>query len=608
MAPHIPDETVAEIRQSLDIVDIISEYMQLKKQGKHYTGLCPFHGEKTPSFSVTPDKQLYHCFGCGAGGNVFTFVMEMESITFVEAASTLAKKAGIAVPEIGYSNAGKTRSSSENRQKEGHHLAARFYHHLLINTEQGKAAYDYLIARGFSHDMLERFQLGFSPDQPQVMKGLLDKRGYNLEEMEEAGLLLRQESNWELKDRFVNRIMFPIHDVQGQVIGFGGRVLGDGEPKYLNSPETPVFKKNETLYGLHLARQHIRKRNEAVLFEGYADVIAAANAGILNAIGSLGTSLTERQAKIIRRHTERVILCFDGDNAGQQAARKAADILEQQGLTVYVALLPDQLDPDDYLKTYGADQFKTEIIDGAFPLMTFKMRFLKRGRNLQDEGEKLQYIEEVLKEVTNLPKAIERDVYLRQLAEEFSLSFDALKQEQFRIYKESERDYKKRRNQSQQSDMRKRWGLESYQNKRLLPAYENAERILLHHMMRNADVCEMVQEKVGGDFNVDSHIAIAAHLYAYYTKGYESDPSQFINQLQDADLIQKASEIAMLDINRQLSENELADYIQQIKNYPKWVEIEEIEQKMKEAEKKHDYQLAVKLATEIVDMKKALKK
>ncbi|WP_158735073.1 DNA primase [Alteribacillus sp. YIM 98480] len=608
MAQYIPDETVAEIRQSLDIVEIISEYIQLKKQGKHYMGLCPFHGEKTPSFSVSPDRQLYHCFGCGAGGNAITFVMEMEKVGFVEALGKLGSKAGISVPETGYSKSGQAGYSTHHKKIEAHELAARFYHHLLMNTEQGKEAYDYLLRRGFSPEMMERFQLGYSPDHSNVLKGLLEKRKFNLQEMEEAGLLLRQESNWDLKDRFRNRIMFPIQDIQGHTVGFGGRVLGEGEPKYLNSPETSIFKKNETLYGMHLARKEIRKSNTAVLFEGYADVIAASNAGITNAIAVLGTSMTERQAKIIRRNTERIIICFDGDNAGQDAARRSAQILEQEGLIVQVALLPDKEDPDDYIKANGAKRFKSEVIEAAVPLMAFKMQLLKRKKNLQDEGEKLQYIEEVLKEVTYLSKAVERDFYLRQLADEFSLSLDALKQEQFRIYKESKRYYNDKRNDSTYGSRAKRWGLDSYKNKQLLPAFQNAERMLLAHMMKDKTVCMEVQETIGGDFNVEEHVAIAAYLYAYYAEGNKPDPGHFINQLQDPDLIKKASEIAMLDINKHLSENELVDYIRQIKNYPKWVEIEEIEQKMKEAEKKQDIQSAVQLATELVDMKKALKK
>ncbi|RSL30903.1 DNA primase [Salibacterium salarium] len=608
MAGFIPEETINEIQKSLDIVDIISEHIQLKKQGKHYSGLCPFHGEKTPSFSVSPEKQLYHCFGCGAGGNAITFVMEMENIVFVDAITKLANKSGISVPDVGYSNSEQESGEKDKVKREGHELAAKFYHHVLMNTEQGKQAYDYLVERGFTTETIERFQLGYSPDQPEVLKELLENRGFDLQEMEAGGLLYRQESSWDLKDRFRHRIMFPIRDVQGRTVGFGGRMLGEGEPKYLNSSDSPIFHKNETLYGIDLARPEIRKQNTAVLFEGYVDVISANKAGVNNGIASLGTSLSDRQAQLIRRNTERIIICYDGDNAGQGAAQKSAEILERQGLTVQVALLPSGMDPDDYIQSYGTERFRREVIEASVPIMSFKMQVLKKDKNLQDEGERLQYIEDVLKEITHLSKAVERDFYLRQLADDFSLSLDALKQEQYRLYKEESRNTTDKKRENGFNDRKRRWGTDQYTKAKLLPAFQNAERYLLAHMMHDSQACMEVQERLGGDFNIEAHIAIAAHLYAYYSEGNPADAGTFINHLQDPDLIKEASEIALLDITEHMSENELVDYIDKVKNYPKWVEIEQIKQKIKEAEKNQDVFLAAKLGNEIIDMKKALKK
>nr|WP_246031537.1 DNA primase [Salibacterium salarium] len=607
-AGFIPEETINEIQKSLDIVDVISEHIQLKKQGKHYLGLCPFHGEKTPSFSVSPEKQLYHCFGCGVGGNAITFVMEMENVVFVDAVKKLANKSGISVPDIGYSNAEQESGEKDKAKREGHDLAAKFYHHVLMNTEQGKQAYDYLVNRGFSTETMEHFQLGYSPDQPEVLKELLENRGFDLQEMEEGGLLFRQESSWELRDRFRNRIMFPIRDVQGRTVGFGGRTLGEGEPKYLNSSDSAIFHKNEMLYGIDLARPDIRKQNTAVLFEGYVDVISANKAGVTNGIASLGTSLSDRQAQLIRRNTERIIICYDGDNAGQGAAKKSAEILERQGLTVQVAVLPSGMDPDDYIQSYGTERFRKEVIEASVPIMSFKLQMLKKDKNLQDEGERLQYIEEVLKEITHLSKAVERDFYLRQLADEFSLSLDALKQEQFRLYKQESNHSTEKTKENGFNDRKRRWGTDQYARAKLLPAFQNAERFLLAHMMHDSQACMEVKERLGAEFNIESHIAIAAHLYAYYAEGNPADAGTFINHLQDPDLIKEASEIALLDITEHMSENELVDYIDKIKNYPKWVEIEQIQQKMKEAERNQDVSLAVKLGNEIIDMKKALQK
>ncbi|MGY4690338.1 DNA primase [Salibacterium sp. K-3] len=608
MAAFIPEETITEIQQSLDIVDVVSEHLQLKKQGKHYLGLCPFHGEKTPSFSVSPEKQLYHCFGCGAGGNAITFVMEMEGVPFVEAVNKLADKTGVAVPDLDSSGPNGSGDAEYSAHHEGHELAAKFYHHVLMNTEQGKQAYDYLTARGITVEMMERFQLGFSPDQPEVLKGLLDKRGFDLEKMEEHGLLYRQESTGELRDRFRNRIMFPIRDLRGRTAGFGGRTLGEAEPKYLNSADSAFFHKNELLYGFDIARKAIRKENAAVLFEGYADVIAANKAGVENGIASLGTSLTDRQAQIIRRNTERIIICYDGDNAGQGAAWRAGEVLEKQGLHVEAAMLPAETDPDDYIQMYGPERFRKEVIEAAFPFMSFKIQALKKDKNLQDEGEKLRYIEEVLTEMTALPRAVERDFYLRQLADEFSLSLDALKQEQYRIYKEhGGKKYAARRSAGQEEGNNRR-GVDHYAGTRLLPAYQNAERYLLAHMMRDRGTCMEVQQRLGGDFNLDQHIALAAHLYAYYAEHRTADPGAFINHLDDPELIKEASDIAMLDITDDMSENELVDYMDKIKNYPKWVEIEQIQQKQKEAERNQDFELAARLGNEIINMNKALKK
>ncbi|WP_093335296.1 DNA primase [Salibacterium halotolerans] len=608
MAGLIPEETITEVQQSLDIVDVVSEHLQLKKQGKHYLGLCPFHGEKTPSFSVSPDKQLYHCFGCGAGGNAITFVMEVEGISFVEAVKNLADKSGIAVPEMDSVSSGAGKNDELPSQNEGHELAARFYHHVLMNTEQGKQAYDYLEARGVTAELMERFQLGFSPDQPEVLKGLLDKRGFDFDQMNEQGLLYRTESTGELRDRFRNRIMFPIRDLRGRTVGFGGRTLGGAEPKYLNSPDSPLFHKNELLYGFDVARKAVRRENAAVLFEGYADVIAAHKAGVDNGMASLGTSLTDRQAQIIRRNTERIIICYDGDNAGQDAAWRAGEVLEKQGLNVEAAMLPAQTDPDDYIQMYGPDRFQKEIIEMALPFMSFKMQALKKDKNLQDEGDKLRYIEEVLKEMTALSRAVERDFYLRQVADEFSLSLDALKQEQYRIFKEQGGKKHSPAGGREQEKEEKRRGFDHYSGARLNPAHQNAERYLLAHMIHDRDACMEVQEKLGGEFNLDHHIALAAHLYAYYGEGNPADTGAFINHLNDPELIKEASDIAMLDITEHMSENELADYVDKIKNYPKWVEIEQIHQKLKEAERNQDVELAAKLGNEMINMKKALKK
>ncbi|MDV2683136.1 DNA primase [Alkalihalophilus lindianensis] len=596
MSSRIPEEKIEQIRKTTDIVEVISDYVQLKKQGRQYTGLCPFHGEKTPSFSVSQDKQLYHCFGCGAGGNVFSFLMEHEGYSFVDAAKQLADRANIELPVSNQREANP--NSPQKMMMDGHELAAKLYHHVLTLTEEGSGGREYAKARAFQKEQLEHFQIGFAPNRWDSLKIIFEKREFNLDVMANAGLLGTRESDQGHYDRFRNRLMFPIWDGQGKVIAFGGRSIGDEKPKYLNSAETPIFHKSKTLYAIHLARPSIRKENAAILFEGYVDVVAAWGAGVKNGVATLGTALTEEQAKLLRRNAETVTLCYDSDRAGIEAAFRSAGILEQVGCHVKIALMPEGLDPDDFIRKFGADRFKTDVIGASLSLMAFKMRFLRKGKNLQDEGERLRYIEEVLTEIASLPRAVERDHYLRQVAEEFSLSLDALKQEQFQIYRA-----KKQQKRSDKEQPIKRTTTKALSQKKLLPAYKNAERLLLAHMMRDVEIAEQVQERIGGQFNVDEYHAIAAYLFAYYGEGNEADPSRFVQRLDDPTLMRIASELAMLPINEECSDQEIIDYMKQIENYPKWVDIQQKELLMKQ---EHDPVAAARLKMEIIQMKKQL--
>src|SRR5690606_8170374 len=288
MGYRIPEETIEKIRSSVDIVDVISEYVQLKKQGRNYFGLCPFHGENTPSFSVSPDKQIFHCFGCGAGGNVFSFLMDLEGYSFSEAAANLANKVNIDLSDFKQTVVRTDKNTDAEKMQEAHELLKKFYHHLLLNTKEGEHALDYLTNRGFTKEVIEKFEIGYALDSWDFATKFLQKRGFGLELMERAGLLVKKEDTGTFFDRFRNRIMFPIWDHQGKTIAFSGRVLEKGqEPKYLNSPESIIFNKSKTLYNFHQARLSIRKNQQVVLFEGFADVIAADTADLPNSIGTM---------------------------------------------------------------------------------------------------------------------------------------------------------------------------------------------------------------------------------------------------------------------------------------------------------------------------------
>ncbi|MBM7701491.1 DNA primase [Metabacillus iocasae] len=603
MTNRIPDEVIDRIRHSVDIVDVISDYVQLKKQGRNYFGLCPFHGESTPSFSVSPEKQIYHCFGCGAGGNSFSFLMELEGLSFVEAAQQLADKADIPFEHDVQPETSLNENKPTTRMVEAHELLKKFYHHLLVNTKEGQQAYDYLIERGFSRETIDEFEIGFSLDSWEFMTKFLTKRGFQLTEMEKAGLLVKRAKDGAFFDRFRGRVMFPIADLQGKTVAFSGRLIEniEGQPKYLNSPETAIFNKGKTIYNFHRAKKHIRKNQQVLLFEGFADVISAVKAECPNAIATMGTALTDEQAKIIRRNVESVVICYDSDHAGIEAAYKAANILTSVGCTVKVAVMPQGYDPDDYIKEQGPERFRNEVIDGSLTFMSFKMRYLRRGKNLQNEAERMKYIEDVLKEISQLTKAVEQEHYLRQLSQEFSISLDALQQQKNQISslsgKKKDNDAWNRNNIARQP---------SFQT-RLLPAYQNAERLLIAYMLKDKDVAIRIQELIQGNFNIEEHRALVMYIYAFYEEGYEPNLSLFMEKLVDGKLGRLASEIAMLSINEELSEQALHDYVQQVLIHPKLLKIKEKETEKQEAERQKDYLKAASIAMEIIQLKKALK-
>ncbi|MGJ7921401.1 DNA primase [Neobacillus sp. LXY-4] len=600
MAELIAEEKINQIRQSVDIVDVISEYIQLKKHGRNYFGLCPFHGESTPSFSVSPDKQIYHCFGCKAGGNVFSFLMEKDGLTFVEAAMKLAERANIEL-EIQTNVPAKSISKDFQQMLDAHDLLRKFYHHLLVNTKDGQEALEYLLKRGFTNESIEKFQIGYALPSWDYTFKLLTKKGFSIDLLEKSGLIIKRERDGNVFDRFRNRIMFPIFDRNGNTIAFSGRSLGGEDPKYLNSPETAIFNKSKIIYNYHLARSHIRKHQQAVLFEGFADVIAADRSGVVNGVATMGTSLTEEHVEILRRDCQTVTICYDADHAGIEASYRAGNMLTAAGSNVFVAVMPEGLDPDDYIKQFGEEKFFHDVIGASITFMSFKLLYYRRGKNLQHEGERLLYIEEVLKEISKLEKAVERDHYLRQIANEFSLSLDALLQ-QLQSYSggKPENQLKKQKGSNQPVLIRK-------QIDQLKPAYYNAERHLIAHMLKSSEVAFKVQQLLQGNtFNIDEHQAIFTYLLGFYEEGNQPDPSLFLNFVQDERLRRIITEIEMMLVNEELAEKELSDYIKQVLNHQKMLKIKEKEAERTEAERQRDFLKAAAIAMEIIQLRKSL--
>ncbi len=416
-----PEELVEEVRTRNDIVDVISSYVKLQKRGSTYFGLCPFHNEKTPSFSVTPSKQMYYCFGCGAGGNVITFLMEYENYTFPEALAYLAERAGIELPKQEESAEARKQADLRAKILEVNREAGRYFYYQMKGVS-GQRAYDYLKDRGLTEETIRKFGLGYSNAYRDDLYQYLKKKGYSDSLLKETGLVKIEERGCH--DRFWNRVMFPIMDVNGKIIGFGGRVMGDGEPKYLNSPETKAFDKSRNLYGLNYART--ARKPYMLICEGYMDVISMQQAGFTNAVASLGTAFTSGQASLLRRYTEQVILTYDSDGAGIKAALRAIPILKEAGLSAKVLSLKPYKDPDEFIKNLGADAFE-ERIESAQNGFLFETDVLYRQYDMEDPEQKTAFHNAVAKKLLQFSEKLERDNYTEAVARQYHIGYENLK-------------------------------------------------------------------------------------------------------------------------------------------------------------------------------------
>ena len=416
------DDLVEEIRMKNDIVDVISGYVKLTRRGSSYFGLCPFHNEKSPSFSVSPGKQMYYCFGCGAGGNVFNFVMEYENYTFGEALKHLADRAGVQLPKIEYSGEAKKKAERRAALLEINKLAAGYFYYQL-RRESGRQAHEYLTGRGLSEETIRKFGLGYSDKYSDDLYKYLKSKNYSDELLRDSGLFNVDERRG-MYDKFWNRVIFPIMDVNNRVIGFGGRVMGDGKPKYLNSPETTIFDKSRNLYGLNVART--TRKNYLILCEGYMDVISMHQAGFTNAVASLGTALTSGHASLLKRYTQEVLLLYDSDDAGVRAALRAIPILREAGVSSRVVNLKPHKDPDEFIKALGAEEYQKRI-DAAENSFMFEIRILEQKYDMKDPEGKTAFQTEVAKKLLDFTTELERNNYMEAVADKYHMSFEALR-------------------------------------------------------------------------------------------------------------------------------------------------------------------------------------
>ncbi|GAB6138313.1 DNA primase [Halanaerobaculum tunisiense] len=603
---YYSDDLIEKIRYSNDLVEIANEYTKLKSKGSSYMGLCPFHQEKTPSFNVNPDRQLYYCFGCGVGGNIFNFVMEVEGLSFVEAVEYLADKANIDLPDQETSVQNRKKRNQRQQLLEIHKLATRFYQYLLLESDIGEVGYKYLKERGFTEEIMEKFKLGFAPDRWEQLYKFLQKKGYSDEILAKSGLVIPRKNSAGYYDRFRNRILFTICNHRGQPIGFGGRVLSpDDEPKYLNSPQTTVFDKSYNLYGLDQAKQSIRQQEEAIVMEGYTDVITAYQHGIKNVVASLGTSLTQGQAELLHRYAEKVYIAYDADIAGAEATVRGLDVLKKEGLAVEVIQLPVDQDPDDFIKAEGASSWQ-ELIKQAVPLVQFKIDNVLEANTLQDVDDKLAIVEELLPILANIEADIERDEYSKLVAAELNIDLGVLKKEvnHYRNYRvQSNQDRKKQTRYNINNDL-----AEELDDKQV-SGYDSAVEGLIKIVINHPEfITKLQQELSPNDFNNNKYQQIISHIYNYAAESDRFVVADLVEQVEAEELKNLLLKLSVEGVVNGDLNKMFADHISKVKEYQLRMKIASLDSEIKQAEAENNVSKLNQLLQEYQKYQRLLRK
>ncbi len=552
----IPGSFIDELVARSDIFSVVSSYMELKKSGSGYVGLCPFHNEKTPSFRVDTDKQLFHCFGCGVGGGVISFIMKIEHLEFVEAVEKLAQRAGMEMPE---GTTDVAERQSRKRYIEMQREAARFYYGVLSKPE-GAPALEYFSKRELTVKTIKQFGLGFAPNEWDKLIRSLRSKGYKDEELIEAGLAVKNK-NGRVYDRFRNRVMFPIIDIRGDVIGFGGRVMDDSVPKYLNSPETRIFNKRLNLFALNIAKKDASKK--IILAEGYMDVISLHQAGFSNAVASLGTALTPDQAKLIKRYADEVFIAYDSDGAGVTATERAISILRSADLRISVIKFRGAKDPDEFIKKYGAEEFKS-LIESANSDSEFLLNGEKEKYDLNKDEDRAEYLKKAAVQISKLENPVEADIYISRVASETNVSRDALKSQ---VELERKKTYRKKRNEENRKSLRPEMYVQprsndlKYKNIRSGRAQEGVIAMLSEHPELFDEVDRLGLKEA--DFDSEYLKKAFVIMKRRYSEGLSTSPASLSGELSEDEL----SEVSR--VVRSMSESydrkALTDYISVIK-------------------------------------------
>ncbi|WP_041095308.1 DNA primase [Paucilactobacillus hokkaidonensis] len=567
MATMIPEEVIDQVRSGVNIADVIGQYVQLKKSGKNLFGLCPFHEEKTGSFSVNEGKQIFHCFSCGRGGNVFKFLMEIENISFPQAVIKVAEDAGITLPtEYQEVQATGTQNSTTQTLIDLHEQAAKLYHHILVNTQAGKQALNYLQKRGLSADIIDQFNIGFAPAQ-RLLSPFFKEKDIDYQMLRQSGLFIEDQEG-KLRDRFVDRVMFPIKNSQGKIIAFSGRLLSTENtdmPKYLNSPETTIFNKRKVLFNFDIARKSARKEQKMILFEGFMDVIAAYRAGVINGIASMGTSLTEEQINMIERVTSHLDVCYDGDAAGQNAINRAVALIGTQSsrLELGVVAMPVGVDPDEYLQQNGPEKFQQWLKDAVETPVAFTLHFLRQDLNLDNEADQLKYLNSALRVIAKVQSPLEQDVYLNQLVSEFQLNKESLQAQMQQIVRQTATQQSKKQ-VTLQNDHREQAPV--YQQHEVEPVdrINLAERMLLRQMLHDHDVWLHVQSVDNFSFIHEKYQTLYLLAASYFDTHDTYSSAEFIDYIGDEQLQRLLVDIELSQANDNMNLDAINDYLKLI--------------------------------------------
>lgn len=540
--PFYSEELIEEVRVQNDIVDVIGNYVRIQKKGNTYFGLCPFHNEKTGSFSVSPHKQIYHCFGCGAGGNVFTFLMQYEGFTFSEAMQTLADKVGITLPTQELSAGQKKEADKRARLLEIHKETAKYFYQLL-RSPHGTNAYKYFEKRGLTKEIMQKFGLGYSDQYNNDLYRYLRSKGYEDEILKESGLIIYDEVKGP-RDKFWNRAMFPIMDIKNHVIGFGGRVMGEGEPKYLNSPETKIFDKSRHLYGLNIARS--TKKEQLLLCEGYLDVIALHQAGFDNAVASLGTSLTSGHANLLKRYTKEVYLTYDSDEAGIRATLRAIPILKEVGIVTKIVHMQPYKDPDEFIQALGTEAYQKRI-DHAENSFMFEIRIMQTKYDMNDPTSKTTFFNEVAAKLLYFPEELERNNYIEAVALKYKIGFEELRRLVNNLAMKGMVGNKQ---------IERKSGIQEKKKKE--DGMKQSQKLLLTWLSEDNRIFSSVSKLIAPeDFTEDMYKIVAETLFSQYEKDGKPNPAKIISMFGDEEEQKEVASIFNAKIHQIESKNDM---------------------------------------------------